>query len=73
LRSRPLRLHSIRHEWQVTVKSPVEFHSLKPDNWVASPCGFGCMDHSPGRCFNTDWGFLYCSTIILQISLPFKL
>lgn len=37
-------LQAIRQLWHVTVKSPVEFHSRKPDNRFACPYGFGCMD-----------------------------
>jgi hypothetical protein len=40
------------------MESPLEFHSPKPDNEIASLFGFGCADYSPGQCFNTDWGFL---------------
>jgi len=40
------------------MESPLEFHSLKPDNGVARLCGFGCRDYSPGRRFNADRGFL---------------
>src|SRR5450755_2238115 len=40
------------------MESPLEFHSLKPDNGVASPFGFGCADYSPGRCISTDRGFV---------------
>src|SRR5665213_4340007 len=50
LRSRPLRLHSIRQLWQVTMKSPIEFHSLKPDNEIASPVSYTHLRaHETGR------------------------
>jgi hypothetical protein len=32
-------MRQLRH---VTVKSPVEFHSRKPDTEFADSCGFGC-------------------------------
>ena len=43
---------------QFIVKSPIEIHNQKPDTGVEDSCGFGCANHSPGRCFNTDRGFL---------------
>jgi hypothetical protein len=39
---------SIRQLWQVTVKSPVEFHSQKPDTTFADSYGFGCAFRFPG-------------------------
>ena len=42
----------------------LEIHSQKPDTEIASLCGFGCADSSPGRCFSTDRGFLLHGLII---------
>lgn len=49
LRPFPAFTVSILQLWQVTVKSPVEFHSQKPDTKFGEPCGFGCAIHFPGE------------------------
>jgi hypothetical protein len=54
------------------MESPIEFHSQKPDNWVADLCGFGCADYNPGRCFNTDRGLLFHTSIILDPLMSVK-
>jgi hypothetical protein len=46
------------------MESPLEFHSVKPDNVGANLCGFGCADYGPGRCFSTDRGFVLHKSII---------
>lgn len=33
---------------------------------LEGPFGFGCADFGPGRCFNTDRGFLFHGSIIQQ-------
>src|ERR1017187_4142413 len=64
LRFFPLRLHSIRQLWHVIVKSPVEFHSQKPDTGVVGSCGFGCANHGPGDDWRRCWGFSIHDSII---------
>jgi hypothetical protein len=34
--------------------------------------GFGCMDSSPGRCFNTNRGFLFSYLTLLLYLTPIK-
>lgn len=47
------------------MESPVEFHSLKPDNEIASLARLRlCRITSPGQCFSTGRGFLIHEIII---------
>src|ERR1039458_3031 len=48
LRPLPAFTVSLRHEWHVTVKSPVEFHSQKPDTGVDGPVRLRLCGSCPG-------------------------
>jgi len=74
LRSRPWRLHSIRQLWQVTVISPIEIHSGKPDNeGVSVHRGFGCDEQSPVRDWRLGRGFFIAhESIVCLLSKHFK-
>jgi len=65
LLERPALTVSILQEWQVTVKSPVEFHSQKPDTVGANLCGLGCADYNPGRDWRLGRGLLFHESSIL--------
>ena len=55
----PMAFTFDRQLWQVTVISPVEIHSGKPDNeGVSVHRGFGCDEKSPVRDWRLGWGFL---------------
>jgi len=51
---------------------PLEFHTAKADNGVASPLGFGCVDSGPGDGYSRYRGFVFTFFIILDPPAKFK-